>query len=88
MNKLPDIWWVRVTKENKEILSKWRTAEVSEPGIVGKVFHNWNNKIEKGHNSLKLTFDSGLNGYDFGNEITFEQFLHFELGQNKNYELW
>jgi hypothetical protein len=89
MNELPKNWYVKVTIKNKLIISKWYGSPLEPGKIAGMVF--WNNgKIEKGCNPENITIDKGRNGYDFGNEISFETFERLVLGINKEtiYELW
>lgn len=88
MNKLPDIWWVKITNKNYEILNLWWKKNYQSElkytsGITG-IYRNSSGLNVCG----KTSGNTKGGGFDFGNEITFEQFLHFELGQNKNYELW
>lgn len=79
--KLPNIWHVLVTKENQEVLSKWRFEghpnELSIDYIVGMTKdwrYNWkyNKKYVKSHNP-------SYNKENFGEEITFEQFKKYVL---------
>jgi hypothetical protein len=88
MNELPEAWYVIVTKQNKNILSEWRSCSNLNVGeIVGMVKWNEDNKITKGHNPIKHV---NTKAYTFGNEISFETFERLVLGINKTktYELW
>lgn len=73
---LPEKWWVRVTDENIDILSKWRnTNKLYLDEIVGMV--KWKDgRLMKGHNPLNCI---KCDNYDFGKEITFEQFKKYVL---------
>lgn len=63
-------FYVVVTEDNKDILSKWRGTKLSVSKLVGLSLTN--NKLNKGHNPV---YETKGDTYDFGNEITFEQFL-------------
>ena len=83
--KLPKKWFVIVTEENQDILSKWRfddiyISKIAVGKIVGMV--QWKKKgiIEKNHNPIEFIKTSV---YDFGKEITFEQFEEYVLGIKK-----
>lgn len=80
---LPDTWYVVVNKENLDTLSKWMfknsNFKLAIGGIVGK--NNFQGcKNSKGWNETKI-----IKGkyYDFGNEITFEQFKKYVLKETK-----
>jgi len=69
-DKLPNSWHIRVTESNKKILAKWRGCMLSaleNHYIVGMTLGI------KGHNPV--TNIKGSN-YDFGEEITLEEFKH------------
>ena len=77
---LPERWYVRVTEDNLEVLSRWRfdqfypNNKLTTNNIVGMgsgIFDN--GRIYKGHNPLTHTLA-------FGQEITFEQFNQYVLG--------
>lgn len=82
---LPEIWWVRVTNENKEILTKWRHSNTntvyprSVGELVGMSKSNDIGTITKGHNRVNITKSDDKYGYNFGNEITFDQFKKYVL---------
>jgi hypothetical protein len=82
---LPENWWVKVTEENKDILSTWLYGEIGKVDtnrLVGMV--KWRHGvIEKGMNPLDLprAYDGD---YNFGNEITFEQFKKYVLKEQSN----
>ena len=68
-------FYVVVTEENKEVLSKWRFDNSKDKLNIGKIVGLclWNNeKLEKETNSANIIQGRS---YTFGNEITFEQFL-------------
>lgn len=78
---LPEIWYVRVTEENQEVLSKWRQiCPVYTGNIVGMCKLINENCIKKGHTASGRTKGKT---YDFGEEITFEQFKQEILGMKK-----
>lgn len=78
---LPEIWWVRVTEENKDILSEWRFQNTHVKLRTGEICGMCKNFIlmttDKGHSLLGLTYEK--NSFDFGNEITWEQFMQHVL---------
>lgn len=85
ITELPECWYVRVTKENRNVLSKWRFPDsnncyLSEGHITGMC--EWEDgKFSKEHDS-KVT-------NDWENEITFQQFERFILNKQLNIEwLW
>lgn len=68
-------WWIAVTEENKDVLSKWRSSTLSVGQLCGMC--KWNTgEILKGHNPINKT---NSYSYSFGNEITFEQFKKYVL---------
>lgn len=76
-------FYVVVTEENNEVLSKWRFGhdrlKLSNNEIVGIVLYKFetnNHKYVKGHNARHQIKDET---YDFGEEITFEQFKKYIL---------
>lgn len=71
---LPDTWYVKVTKENQNILSEWRfdkspNYKLSIGSITG--MYRWEYHISKEHN---LTVNE-----NWENEITYNQFLKYVL---------
>lgn len=65
--ELPKLWHVVVTKESQKELEIWRGVSLPINKIVGV----YNKGGGKGHNPYgKIKGDS----YDFGEEITFEEF--------------
>ena len=75
---LPQTWWVRVTKENIDVLKQWRfnnTISRLEIGWVVAMAYN-GHSFNKEHNNEPYT-----NNYDFGVEITYQQFLKYVLKQ-------
>lgn len=63
-------FYVVVTEDNKDVLSKWRDVKLVVGKLVGLSLTG--TKLEKGHNPVA---QSKGDTYTFGNEITFEQFL-------------
>lgn len=91
MDELPKNWWIKITNKNQLIISEWygrgRLLEINN--IAGMVL--WNGgTLEKGTNPENITISKDRNGYDFGNEISFETFerLVLKINKTKNYELW
>jgi hypothetical protein len=81
--RLPKNWYVVVTEENRDLLSKWRFDDNENKLDVGdncgivKTPH----RFTKAHSSSGCIKDlDGLWSYDFGQEITFEQFKKHVLG--------
>lgn len=77
-------FYVKVTEENKLLLSKWRwgndtSHRLAIDEIVGMVISN--KKLEKGHNGAGMIKDYT---YDFGNEISFEEFRKYILKRKNN----
>ena len=71
--KKPEIWWIRVTHQNVETIAKWFGSEIGyEDAIVGCYKHKNGNCVHKG--CIPIT---GVNSYDFGNEIDFATFLKY-----------
>lgn len=70
---LPETWYVVVTTSNKDVLSKWRGADLHVGQITGMAKFYWGNgKPTKEHNPINST-------ENFGNEITFAQFKEYVL---------
>lgn len=75
---LPEIWWVRITKENLEDVCKFLGFELSRRvagSVAGMCKHYLTGEIEKRWNG-KPTTDYGST---FGDEITTEQFRKYVL---------
>lgn len=75
---LPETWWIKITKENLEDISKFLGFKVTEyliGNIAGMVKHYYTGEIQKGWNSKPVT----TYGSTFGNEITIEQFKQYVL---------
>jgi len=72
--KKPEIWFIRVTEENKETLEKWYGYGNLIPNyhLIGMVKRL--GKITKSCNSKGI---SKGDSYDFGNEIDFPTFLKY-----------
>ena len=91
--KLPDNWHIIVTDENAEDVLTWRFQDsynhsdkiTFKNHLVG-ITINYNGTLyEKGHNSKDdITDPDGY--YDFGIEITYEQFKKYVLNQDINKE--
>ena len=76
--KKPEIWWIKVTGENKETLIKWYGVTLFIGNMVGMVKRN--GKVTSGHNQTVITkheSDVEIANYDFGNEIDFTTFLKY-----------
>ena len=72
--KKPEIWWIKVTGENKEVLGKWvESLNLCLDNIVG-MYRLPNGNIHKGCILIK-NLESET--YDFGNEIDFATFLKY-----------
>jgi len=72
--KKPEIWWIRVTEDNKEVLGKWfGSLNLHLDNIVG-MYRLPNGNIHKGCILIK-NLESET--YDFGNEIDFATFLKY-----------
>lgn len=76
---LPENWWVRVTEENKEVLNKWRGIECLQIGQLTGMCKQASGNITKEHNPVASTKSLGKYGFDFGEEITYEQFKQYVL---------
>lgn len=73
---LEDIWWVRVTEENKEACEKWLGVYVSVGKLMGMSKWYRSGYIQKAYSSIVMELaDEYSDGYCFGNEITTEQFM-------------
>lgn len=91
--KLPDNWHIIVTDENAEDVLTWRFQDsynhsdkiTFKNHLVG-ITINYNGTLyEKGHNSKDDITDPDGH-YDFGIEITYEQFKKYVLNQDINKE--
>jgi len=85
---LPEIWYIIVTKENQDVVTKWRevTGDYKLPtGHLTGICVNNNGDLSKGHNpgrsvkSANFGESKNLSGFNFGKEITFEQFKKYVL---------
>lgn len=74
--KKPEIWWIRVTEENRETLEKWRgEGYILKVGLlVGLCKDKDKNRITKESNPVYLPKTLS---YDFGNEVDFATFLKY-----------
>ncbi len=73
---LPDNWYVVVTEENKDILSKWRFTNYPSSRLeIGQITGIYGSGKSKEHNPRNST-----KGFD--NEITFEQFRTYVLKES------
>lgn len=88
--KLPKNWHVVVTEENKEVLSEWRWRErhiytlIEAGDIVGMVKNSLLGDCTKSHNPQNCIQSDT---YDFGIEITFNQFKFHVMGEKSKEEL-
>ena len=80
---LPEAWYVVVTKENSQALASWRLGENADVrSFNGKIIglskntHGEDISFSKEHNPVGAI--KGDN-YDFGQEITFDQFKKYVL---------
>lgn len=78
---LPNNWWVRVTEENVDVLREWSGSPLqANKDLVGiakiTFFIHYLKEYEIGYNNVG---DTKGEAYDFGNEITYEQFLKYVL---------
>lgn len=73
---LPKHWYIKVNEENKKVLAAWSKCPLHVDQIVG-IYKGYSDEVSiKGYNSEnKIKGD----GYDFGQEITFEQFREYVL---------
>lgn len=72
----PEIWWIRVTSENIEVLKKWypnKSIRLRDGYIVG--YYAAENTTP--HYGFTTTGSPKGDSYDFGNEIDFETFLRY-----------
>lgn len=79
---LPTLWHVVTTDENLKDVHEWRLGEkyYGDRGLYVNMIAGICRPGEKGHNSLHSI--KSLNGsYDFGVEITTEQFYEHVLGR-------
>lgn len=83
---LPENWHVVVTKDNLDVLSRWRFNDdrnVLSIGLIVGISYNLTNKeYSKQHNPIGDIKDSS-GYYDFGQEITYEQFKKYVLKQQE-----
>jgi hypothetical protein len=74
---LPENWYVIVTKENQDIIIKWADKDDIPIGnICGMCLTHDTNRITIEHNPIDII---KTDSYDFGNEISFEQFKKYVL---------
>ena len=73
--KKPEIWWIRVTEENKETLEKWFSGSLTSgvDAIAGR-FKTKDGSHKGTYYSKWLSDEGSLN---FGNEIDFPTFLKY-----------
>jgi hypothetical protein len=78
--KLPENWWIDVTDDNINILKKWWDCpSYNTSHIIGMVKWISSGQIRRGYNLKRVTKVEG--SYDFGKEITIEQFIKYVLKQ-------
>jgi len=80
-------WWVRVTEENKETLDKWFKSSSHLKGKVG-VYLNYQSIYCKGTISENTPAKDKDGSWDFGNEISFEEFKRYILKEYTIPENW
>lgn len=84
---LPECWHINVTQENMEDVRNWSNIKgIHTTDLCGIV--KWLNpvKFEIAHNTKGIVKDDGENGYDFGTEITYNQFKKYVLNlQEENF---
>lgn len=82
--KLPETWFVRVTDENKDVLSQWRFDSDSKlhHGCITGMY-----KWENGHIDKEWSLRNDDDTYRYGQEITFADFKRLVLGE-KNAEYY
>jgi len=85
---LPEIWHIIVTKENQDIVTKWREVTGDYKLPIGHLtgITKIGNNLNKGHNPGKSIRKEGRYGFDFGEEITFEQFKKYVLKEKSVFE--
>jgi len=84
---LPELWHVVVTEENQVDASNWRMSGkkhvlISVGNIVGVCYpesSTLSNHEKKGHNPKNSIKSYGAGDWDFGVEITTEQFYEYVL---------
>lgn len=88
---LPQQWHCIVTAENQEALSQWRYGSASSRALpigyltgITKAFNGTG--YEKGHNQ-RIHIGGPNEVYDFGIEITYEQFKKYVLKTDNNKQL-
>lgn len=81
---LPEKWYVIVTEDNKDVLSRWRFTNQSHKLKVGQIT-GCVGTVSREHNDFNpITKEGVCDGYyDFGEEITFEQFKKYVLMEKK-----
>lgn len=88
--KLPENWYVLVTEDNREVLSDWiwgkgRTHKPIEAGkIAGMINYILPKNYIKAHNPKECVKSDN---YDFGIEITYNQFKFHVMGEKSKEEL-
>lgn len=81
---LPKNWYVIVTKENQDKVSEWRFENKTYRVDIGKLcgYSTGTQGMEgKGHNPAN---EPKGDSYDFGKEITFEQFKKYVLKEESS----
>lgn len=81
MEKLPETWYVTVTKENQRALTWWRFEDGDNQLPIGAITGIYENRNKE--------WDYKPND-SWENEITFEQFRKFILGETiePQYEIY
>lgn len=83
-NIYKEAWYVIVTEENKDVLRKWRGCTYLSVGHICGMCKSYNGRLSKEHNPKNLIKKDG--DYDFGEEITFEQFKKYVLKEENMVE--
>ena len=76
---LPERWHVVVTEENHAVLAKWRGVSNTKYLPINDICGVCHSNGDKGHNPIGIIKDKY---YNFGVEITYEQFLKYVLKDN------
>jgi hypothetical protein len=91
--KLPDNWHILVTEENAEDVLTWRFEDIYNDKdkitfknhLVGMTINHKGTQYVKGHNPKDDITDPDGH-YDFGIEITYEQFKRYVLNKDLHKE--
>ena len=84
-NELPEKWYIKVTKENRESLEKWRTCGTFGSGTKGGYC------VSEMHGNKGYYYSSGDRFPNEYIEINFDQFREHVLGEKiipETYEIY